>query len=356
VQSTTEALQSTSRTNQKEEGSSVSNLTLSESEVSDSELSKDLLEDLCKRESIRLLQETMEAKQSSARSSRLAVTEKNTELRILNEKMKEIQGKLNQKNTELNNVNLRVQACQDLLWKTEQELSQTFHSFDTDQTHKMSHELKQKFMSTSRSSEIIKKKISTLSSSNKELDKVLQNSENNLLNLKNELESLKNKQKKLEENNQITLLEINKEVLLSQLNPHSVFNQKTVETFHRELSSHFNQLNSTNNENFSEKVCDLIENSKQKILKFDRKIEKIRKKLPFKKNESLARFKRLKDEILENIEGMKVSKIRQIADFLRVQKLQIREELQVEKMNEFKFLVSASNFEEVMEIYRVWNK
>lgn len=353
VQSTNEGLQSTNRTNQNEESSSVSNLTLSDSVISDGEISKDILDELCQRESLKFIKENLESKKNSARASRLLAGEMGTEIRNLMEKVKEVQGRVNQKMNEANCVAARVQACQDLLWKTDQELNQTFHSFDSEQTSKMNHELKQKYMSICRSSEIIKKKLGTFVSKNQELDKILLGKEKDLETLRSELETLKSQQKKLEDNTEITLLEINKEVLISQLNPNTVFNQKTVENFHRELSGHFKQLNTSNHENLSEKICDLIETTKQKILKLDHKAEKLRKNFTSCKSEILSNFKKSKENFLEKLEHDRVSQIRNLADNYRIQKLQIREDLQKEKMNEFKFLVSGSNYEEILEIYRV---
>ena len=353
VQSTNEGLQSTNRTNQNEESSSVSNLTLSDSVVSDGEISKDILDELCQRESLKLIKENLQSKQNSARASRVLASQMGTEIRSLAEKVKEVQGRVNQKLNEANCVAARVQACQDLLWKTDQELNQTFHSFDSEETSKMSHELKQKYMSTCRSSEIIKKKLGTFISKNQELDKILEGRENELEALRSELETLKSQQKKLEDNTEITLLEINKEVLISQLNPNTVFNQKTVENFHRELSGHFNQLNAATHENLSEKICDLIEATKQKILKLDHNTEELRKKFTLSRSEVLTSFKRSKEAFLDKLENDRVSQIRHLADNYRMQKLQIREDLQREKMNEFKFLVSGSNYEEIVEVYRV---
>lgn len=348
------ALQSTSRTNQKENSSSVSNMSLSDSEMnlSDSEISKDLLEDLCQRESIKVLKEDLECKKKSIRTSRFAVSEKSGEIKTLQEKLKELQGKVTQKTSELNGCNLRVQACMDLLWKAGQELAQP-SGFDTEQTLRLIQDLKQKFMSTSRASEIIKKKISTFVKKNTELDQIINSKETELENLRNELENFKTQQKKLEENNQVTLLEINKEVLQSQLSPHSVFNKENVEKFHRELSTQFNNLNCPSKENLSEKICDLIEVSKQKILKFDRKIENLRKKFLKKKNERLAKFREKKENFLENLENQKVSKIKELADLVRNEKLSIREMLQKEKMNEVKFLISSQEYEVVFEAYHV---
>lgn len=348
------ALQSTNRTNQKENSSSVSNLSLSDSEMvlSDSEISKDLLEDLCQRESVKILKDDLENKKKSIRSSRLAVSEKSGEIRTLQEKLKDLQGKVTQKTSELNSVNLRVQACMDLLWKAGQELVQP-SGYDTEQTLRLIQDLKQKFMGSCRNSEIMKKKISTFTNKNSELDQIINDKEAELENLRNELEALRTQQKKLEENNKITLLEINKEVLQSQLNPHTVLNKETVEKFHRELSTQFNNLNCPSKENLSEKICDLIEISKQKILKFDRKSENLRKKFLKKKNEILAEFRENKEKFLESLENEKVSKIKVMAEQIRAQKLYVRELLQKEKINEVRFLVSGHEHETVYEGYQV---
>lgn len=348
------ALQSTNRTNQKENSSSVSNMSLSDSEMvlSDSEISKDLLEDLCQRESVKIIKDDLEKKKKSIKSSRLAVSEKSGEIRALQEKLKELQGKVTQKTSELNSVNLRVQACMDLLWKVGQELVNP-SVCDTEQTSRLIQDLKQKFMASSRTSEIMKKKISTFLNKNSELDQIANNKETELENLRNELETFRTQQKKLEENNQITLLEINKEVLQSQLNPHTVLNKETVEKFHRELSTQFNNLNCPSKENLSEKICDLIEISKQKILKFDRKSENLRKKFLKRKNEILTEFRENKEKFLETLENEKVSKIKALAEEIRGQKLYVREMLQQEKINEVRFLVSGQEYEVVYEGYQV---
>ena len=105
--------------------------------------------------------------------------------------------------------------------------------------------------------------------------------------------------------------------------------------------------------NLSEKICDLIEATKQKILKLDHNTEELRKKFTLSRSEVLTSFKRSKEAFLDKLENDRVSQIRHLADNYRMQKLQIREDLQREKMNEFKFLVSGSNYEEIVEVYRV---
>ena len=353
MQRNNEGLQSTNRTNENEESSSVSNLTLSYSEVSEGEICKDVLEELCQRESLKMIKENLENVKNLNRNSRVWAGEMDVEIAEMMEKVKEVEGKVAQKMNEVSCVETRVLACRDLLCKAEQELIQTFHSFDSDQTSKMNHELKQKYMSICRSSEIIKKKLSTLISKNQELDKILQNKESNLETLRSELETLKHHQKKLEDNTELTLLEINKDVLISQLNPNTVFNQKTVENLHKELLLQFKQLNSSSQENLSEKICDLIETTKQKIFEFDYKNTKLTKKFNSVKSEILSNFEKSKQDLIEKFDNLKVSQIRALADEYRIKKSIIRDELQKEKMYESKFLVSESNYEEIVEMYRV---
>ena len=169
----------------------------------------------------------------------------------------------------------------NLVEDAETELNQLFvFSDSTVLTEKIS-ELKKKFMSVSRSLEIMKKKIVSLKAKNLEISNNFVLKDQCFHNLKRQLGKIKDYNKK-NDSDGLGILEINKEMLKNQVNQ-SEFCVENFEIIKFELENFIKKLKNENSSCSELRLYELISESKRKSIKLEENIEELKQKYHEKK-------------------------------------------------------------------------
>ena len=169
----------------------------------------------------------------------------------------------------------------NLVEDAETELNQLFvFSDSTVLTEKIS-ELKKKFMSVSRSLEIMKKKIVSLKAKNLEISNNFVLKDQCFHNLKSQLGKIKDYNKK-NDSDGLGILEINKEMLKNQVNQ-SEFCVENFEIIKFELENFMKKLKNENSSCSELRLYELISESKRKSIKLEENIEELKQKYHEKK-------------------------------------------------------------------------
>ena len=350
-----EALSSRRNNNTKGGDSSVSNFTFSDSELvfSDSDVSKDLLEDAACRESIKLLQENIEDKQAGIKISKENIGEREGKLKDAQEIIKDLQGRIQQKGLELSKINIREEGFRNQIVDLDGELNDLYSFSDFEAEVRKIHEMKQKFMGLSRATETIKKRIASSRATDLQNHAVLIEKEKDLAEIKEELESLKNQHRMDDDQVQVKLLEINKEVLLSHLNSNVRLTQEILDKIQKQLELNINQLVEEADRPLQEQIFILLAETKEKSSKIEEKIEVSQQKFYEKRNQIMQNFRASKDKIFSLSRFDENMKKQWVIEEVKREKESLRLELQSQRLNELKFSVSQSELEKVYLHYQV---
>ena len=337
------------------ENSTISNLTLSDSELvlSDSEISQDILEDIACRESIKLLQGNIEGKQAGIKLSKVFIGAKENELKDSYEIIKDIQGKIEQKKLEVSSYNIREENLKNRLSDLDTELNNMFIYYDSDIEIKKLHELKHKFMTCSRATEICKKHLINIQSTVNDSQKNYNNRENELYSLRQQLENFKYQNRNHEGKAHVKLLEVNKEILLSQLNSNFRLTQEILDNIQTQIDVNIEKLLKGSSEYSQEQLVTLICEAKEKSSKFEQKIESNQQKFYKEKGLILENFKNIKEKMIRNQKISSDEKTLEISEKIKIFKENLRLELQSQRLNELNITIDPQELEKNLSRYQV---
>lgn len=354
------ALASTRRTIEKASSSSsnISNLTLSDSELgmSDSELSKDLIEDLAFRESLRIIQGEITGKNAY---SKLAQNELDTKDRLIKEmtsKITELQGKICQKTQEKSSAHARLECLKSQINEANEKMSHIFTAVEAEPMVNKIHELKQKFLSKCRAAEILKKKSASIENTQKTISNLIINKEQELINLRNDLESLRNTNKNDQDKEKIMLLEINKQVLDSQIHSNYAVTKDIIETMQREMEKKISSILDNELAHNVDKISILLTETKDKCQGFEHKENELKKYYLARKDMILKEFRDKKDKFYNELRLEKEKKQKNVMEKFRNDKEMMIMEVQIEKINESKSFLNMQEYEDARETYEVKDK
>ena len=160
-------------------GSSASNFSLSDSELtlSDSEISKEMIEDIACRESIRLLMGNIEEKQAGIKQSKGLIRDIDKDLRDANEIVRGIEGRINEVKDEHGKYQIHEKILRSNIEDLDSELNELFIFTDYELYHRKMHQMKKGLIENSGIHGVLKKKIESLKEQCKEIE-ILNNAKN----------------------------------------------------------------------------------------------------------------------------------------------------------------------------------
>lgn len=349
-------LASTRRTIEKESSSSgLSNLTLSDSELdlSESEISNELIEDIVCRESLRQLHEEIEGKTVSLKTTQIELTEKEKQIKNSIEKVNDLQNKISQRIQEKNLISGRLENYKAQLAEAHEKMLNIFPSAEIELLINNIQELKQKLISKCRESEILKKKSFSIESGQCDMEAVFSEREKELVDLRSQLEILKNTNKTEQDREKIMVLEISKQVLSSQVSSNYAITKDIIESIQREMEKKISSILDNELAANTDKISHLLSETKEKCLKIELKQDELKKRFLEKKEQTLREFKEKKEKFYNALIEEKESKQKTIAENYQTTKELLKLELQTEKLNESKFSINMQDYEDIKETYEV---
>ncbi|OMJ67355.1 hypothetical protein SteCoe_35501 [Stentor coeruleus] len=354
------ALASTRRTIEKASSSSsnISNLTLSDSEIgmSDSELSKDLIEDIACRESLRIIKGEITSKTANSKLVQNELDTKDKLIKDFTSKIIELQNKITQKTQEKSSLNTYLESLKSQIIETNEKISQIFTSVEAEPMVSKIHELKQKFLSKCRAAEILKKKISASIENTQKIASNQITKEQELINLKNYLDSLSFSNKNDQEREKIMILEINKQVLHNQIHSNYDITKDAIESMKKEIEKEISSILDNDLAHNVDKISNFITETKNKCQGFEIKEIELEKDFLARKDMILKIFRDKKDMFYTELRLEKENKQKNVVEKFRNDKKIIIMEMQIEKINENKSCLNVQEYENARETYEELKK
>ncbi|OMJ75739.1 hypothetical protein SteCoe_25039 [Stentor coeruleus] len=354
------ALASTRRTIEKASSSSsnISNLTLSDSEMgmSESELSKDIIEDLACRESLRMIQGEITSKNENLKQAQNELDKTDKLIKDLTRKITELQGKISQKTQEKSSIHARVECLKSQIIEANEKTSHIFTAVEAEPMIIKIHELKQKFLSKCRAIEILKKKSASIENTQKITSNLIISKEQEFTDARNDLENLRNNNKNEQEKEKIMLLEINKQVLYNQIHSNYGVSKDIIESMKREIEKKINLILDNELAHNVDKISNLLIEIKEKCKGFEYKENELKKQFLARKDMILKEFRDKKDKFYTELRIRKENKQKNVMEKFRNDKEMMIMEVQIEKINESKSFINIEEYEDARETYEELKK
>ena len=149
---------------------SIFSLSDSELSLSDSEISKELIEDQACRESIRLLLGNIEEKQAGIKNSKFQIKDLDKEIKDANETIKNLENLIKAKSEDYGASQMQENILKSKLKDLDAEIDELFIFSDKELYTNRMHKMKKELMETSGLCGVYKKKIDNLKEQFKEKD------------------------------------------------------------------------------------------------------------------------------------------------------------------------------------------
>ena len=334
------------------DGSSASNFSLSDSELtfSDSELSKELIEDIACRESIRLLMGNIEEKQVGIKNSKNLIRDIDKELKDYIDIVKNLEGKMQEKKNDYERCLIQEKILKSNIDDLDSELNELFIFSDNKlYEHKM-HQMKKTLIENSGIFGVLKKKIETLKEQSNEFTIIFNGKTKELKILADELMMLKEKNCKLKgsqyhDNN----INVNVGGISKKYINHEAFNEI-------KLIISENIQNSLNSEtNFLDyKIRQSLKNIQSINSKAESRICELKRDYEMKKSEILENVKHLKENLITIIKKNNDNVCTRLYEESAIEKEQLRQNLKQAREQEHKFHCNSTELDKIYQKFIVF--
>lgn len=335
--------------------SSVSNFTLSDSELtlSDSEEAKDGVEESACRESIRVLANNIEEKQSEIKTNKNLIQDIDKDIKDAQDTLKKLEGKIQEKNSEFSSILAQENISKSKLADLKAEIEELFIFSDSELYATKMHTMQKHLIEISGICGVYRKNVENLKEKIKEHEILTYEKLRELKISADQLSLIKNDQKTLKKSPRVmSLLEETVKTLPLDQNE-SLF----IEAL-KDLKAHVSEniqkfVNSTEAKDFENKIKGSLKDLEKKNHKYEMKIQDLKQDFEEKRSVMIIDAKSRKDMIVKETKRSAEYVLANFYESNKAIKNSLREELNISRELEHKFPINTQDFDTAYKKYIV---
>jgi serine/threonine protein kinase len=365
-----EALSSGKSSSEHKSHSSYFTLSDSELVLSESDASKDMMEDTAFRESLKLIEDSIEQKKTSIKLTKIINNVKDHELETESRHLDELQDHVSSIKLQLSSMSCAEDQIKAQIKTIDSEIDSIFILDNKEDLKKKISDLKKKITITSRTLEITKKSLINIKHNSDANINILEEKQKELVALKDSLLALKNGNRTDCDLNRLQGLKNYKETLEAQVPTEQEIFRKIIQDMQKRLENKMNALEDQQVEcpsrtngslhpaglSLEDQIWNFISEANQKCYKIESKIETLPKKFQKKQIAILETFKLSKEAIEINSKVLSDSKYKVFSLQNKEIKDALKLELQNQKINQSKYNINQIEHEKSYYMYQVINK